>query len=148
MKKTFTAHYSHAIPMAGGDSFTFRINEPGNQIKIKSILVDAEVYNVTSDRYVPWNMNQFILCDLEIGNNELFASPFEVTAPGAGSFNTGTNFQITEPSQTAMENLIFFNEAIFTLQVYNTSPTVAHTIRVSIVVEAEIEPLNSVHKLR
>ena len=141
MKKTFTAFYSHSLAAGATDSLAFAIRETGNKIDIKRIVIDAEIFNVDIGRYVPWETNLYLGCDLEIGNNEQFATAFTLTTPGAGSFLTRSNFHLTNPGTYIFDNNIFFNEALFTLSVINNHTVNDHTVRYNLIIEAEVTPL-------
>lgn len=141
MKKLYTGNYSHAVPAAGTDDHYFEIREPGQVVKIQNIILMIETLNLTTFKFVPWETNQDISLQLEVGNTDQFANPLFPTVPGGGTFDTGSNFILRGPGQYVLDNTFLANRCLFRLGLLNTNGAVMFDIKITIVIEAEVTPL-------
>lgn len=137
----YSAYRSSSVPAAGGVSTTVQIKAPQRSIRLKSILVDLELFYTVSGLRLPNDSQttQLFSCYISSPGTKL-SKMFMVTA-GTPLTNNGDYIRITKEGQIYFDGLFFINEINMIIQSNNVEAALAVTHNITIVLETEEEIL-------
>lgn len=135
----YSAYRSASVAAAGSVSTTVQIKAPQRSIRLKSILVDLELFYTVSGLRLPNDSQttQLFSCYISSPGTKL-SKMFMVTA-GTPLTNNGDYIRITKEGQIYFDGLFFINDINMIIQSNNVEAALAVTHNITIVLETEEE---------